>query len=166
MVWKTRICQIISTDEIFVINDFIYILLYYPVSANNLPSYRACSKFLASVSGYQYTRKAWRKEALELLLDQGFFQMDVHCIGYWRAIIDNLMTHDKTTFKDLMSKFINLKLLLAFYCRVIVKELSFVLKKKLIFFSPAKILREFFLFFVLIEVLINKINYLQVSDIE
>ena len=59
---------------------------------------------LASLSGYQYTRKAWRKEAFEMMLDPSFFQLDMRCINYWRSIIDNLMTHDKTTFKDLMSR--------------------------------------------------------------
>ncbi|XP_067674328.1 protein dopey-1-like isoform X1 [Haliotis asinina] len=73
-------------------------------SCHNLPSFRACSQILANISGYQYTRKAWRKEALELLLDLSFFQMDVKCIGFWRTVIDNLMTHDKTTFKDLMGR--------------------------------------------------------------
>lgn len=81
----------ISTDTIF--------------STHNLPSFRACSQMLASLSGYQYTRKAWRKEAFEMMLDPSFFQLDMRCINYWRSIIDNLMTHDKTTFKDLMSKF-------------------------------------------------------------
>ncbi|VDI65588.1 Hypothetical predicted protein [Mytilus galloprovincialis] len=73
-------------------------------STHNLPSYRACSQMLASLSGYQYTRKAWRKEAFELLMDPYFFQLDMRCIHYWRCIIDNLMTHDKTTFKDLMNR--------------------------------------------------------------
>ena len=82
-----------------------YVLLFcVTFSFPNIASFRACSQILSSVSGYQYTRKAWRREALELLLDPSFFQMDVKCIGYWRTVVDNLMTHDKTTFKDLMSK--------------------------------------------------------------
>lgn len=59
---------------------------------------------LSSISGYQYTRRAWRKEAFELLMEPSFFQMDAKSISYWHVIIDNLMTHDKTTFKDLMGK--------------------------------------------------------------
>ena len=39
-----------------------------------------------------------------MLLDPSFFQMDSACIGYWHSVVDNLMTHDKTTFKDLMCK--------------------------------------------------------------
>ncbi|XP_060070918.1 protein dopey-1-like [Ylistrum balloti] len=99
-----------SSEEKDKVAPFLTTIMYnvFPYLRNhtshNLPSYRACSQILASVSGYQYTRKAWRREALEMLLDPGFFQMDVKCIGYWRSIIDNLMTHDKTTFKDLMSR--------------------------------------------------------------
>ena len=82
--------------------------LYYVFSTHNTPSFRACSQILASLSSYQYTRKAWRKEAFELLLDSGFFQMDEVCVAFWRTILDNLMTHDKTTFKDLLGiKMIN-----------------------------------------------------------
>ena len=57
---------------------------------------------LCSLSGYQYTRKAWKKDVFDLLMDQNFFQMDELCISHWHGIIDNLMTHDKTTFKDLL----------------------------------------------------------------
>ncbi|KAK7479632.1 hypothetical protein BaRGS_00029098 [Batillaria attramentaria] len=73
-------------------------------SANNLPSYRACSQLLSSISGYQYSRKAWRKEVLELLLDPNFFQMDARSLASWRQSVDNLFMHDRTTFKDLMSR--------------------------------------------------------------
>ncbi|KAG8189706.1 hypothetical protein JTE90_022518 [Oedothorax gibbosus] len=73
-------------------------------SSDNIPSFRACCQLLANISGYQHTRKAWRKEAFELLLDSSFFQMSSSCIGYWRSIIDHLMTHDKTTFRDFMSR--------------------------------------------------------------
>lgn len=30
--------------------------------------------------------------------------MDAACFGYWRTIIDHLMTHDKTTFRDFLSR--------------------------------------------------------------
>uniref|UniRef100_A0AAY4AEP0 Dopey N-terminal domain-containing protein n=1 Tax=Denticeps clupeoides TaxID=299321 RepID=A0AAY4AEP0_9TELE len=71
-------------------------------SAHNAPSYRACIQLLSSLSGYQYTRRAWKKEAFDLFMDHTFFQMDSSCVSHWRAIIDHLMTHDKTTFRDLM----------------------------------------------------------------
>jgi len=74
-------------------------------SAHNAPSYRACVQLLSSLSGYQYTRRAWKKEAFDLFMDPSFFQMDASCVNHWRAIMDNLMTHDKTTFRDLMSEY-------------------------------------------------------------
>lgn len=73
-------------------------------SQHNIPSYRACSVLLSSLSGYQYTRKAWRRDALELLLDANFFQMTEVCLGYWQITVDNLMTHDRSTFRDLMAR--------------------------------------------------------------
>ncbi|XP_006892222.1 PREDICTED: protein dopey-1 [Elephantulus edwardii] len=73
-------------------------------SAHNAPSYRACVQLLSSLSGYQYTRRAWKKEAFDLFMDPNFFQMDASCVNHWRAIMDNLMTHDKTTFRDLMTR--------------------------------------------------------------
>uniref|UniRef100_A0A2K6GGD7 DOP1 leucine zipper like protein A n=1 Tax=Propithecus coquereli TaxID=379532 RepID=A0A2K6GGD7_PROCO len=85
-------------------------------SAHNAPSYRACVQLLSSLSGYQYTRRAWKKEAFDLFMDPSFFQMDASCVNHWRAIMDNLMTHDKTTFRDLMSE----------YCGIIVQTVSFL----------------------------------------
>lgn len=73
-------------------------------TVRNMPSFNACSKLLASLSSYQYTRKAWKKDVFDLLLDNALFQMDYSCLKYWRTIVDNLMTHDNTTFRDLMSK--------------------------------------------------------------
>ncbi|KAK7864583.1 hypothetical protein R5R35_003176 [Gryllus longicercus] len=70
----------------------------------NVPSFQACSQLLASLSSYQYTRKAWRKDVFDLLLDPSLFQMEAHCLPLWRTIVDNLMTHDNTTFRDLMSR--------------------------------------------------------------
>ena len=73
-------------------------------SKQNAPSFRACSHLLSSISGYQYTRKAWRKDAFELLLDPSFFQINSECFNHWKIIVDHLMTHDKTTFRDFLSK--------------------------------------------------------------
>ncbi|XP_067401392.1 protein dopey-2 isoform X2 [Emydura macquarii macquarii] len=83
-------------------------LLYYVFpylrnhSAYNAPSFRAGAQLLSSLSGYAYTKRAWKKEVLELYMDPAFFQMDTSCI-HWRFIIDHLLTHEKTMFKDLMS---------------------------------------------------------------
>ncbi|XP_011499422.1 PREDICTED: protein dopey-1 homolog [Ceratosolen solmsi marchali] len=73
-------------------------------TTKNIASFTACSQLLSSLSGYPYTRKAWRKDVLDLLLDPAFFQMTAACLPFWRTIIDNLMTHDNTTFRDLLTK--------------------------------------------------------------
>ncbi|GFO47236.1 protein dopey 1 [Plakobranchus ocellatus] len=101
---------IYSSEEKDKVASFLTTLLYnvFPYlrhhSSHNLPSYHACSQMLSSISGYQYTRRSWRKEAFEMLMESAFFQMDLRSIVYWRVVIDNLMTHDKTTFKDLMGR--------------------------------------------------------------
>ncbi|XP_049292630.1 protein dopey-1 homolog isoform X1 [Anopheles funestus] len=73
-------------------------------TVKNIPTFHACSNLLASLSTYQYIRKAWRKDALDLLLDTAFFQMDSRCLPYWKTILDSLMTCDNTTFRDLMNR--------------------------------------------------------------
>ncbi|XP_029636600.1 protein dopey-1 isoform X3 [Octopus sinensis] len=99
-----------GSDEKERIASFLTSIMYnvFPYlrnhSGHNIPSFRAASQLLSSISGYQYTRKAWRKEAFDLLMDPSFFQMDLKCLCHWSIVIDNLMTHDKTTFKDLMSR--------------------------------------------------------------
>ncbi|XP_059613480.1 protein dopey-1 homolog isoform X2 [Phlebotomus argentipes] len=70
----------------------------------NIPSFYACSNLLASLSTFQYTRKAWRKDVLDLLLDNSFFQMDLSCLPFWKSILDSLMTYDNTTFRELMNR--------------------------------------------------------------
>lgn len=89
-----------------LINGIMYFVNPYLKNhhVHNSPSFLACSHLLSSISGYQYTRKAWRKDALELLLDPQFFQMDSQSIEHWRVIVDHLMTHDKTTFRDFHSR--------------------------------------------------------------
>ncbi|XP_037344081.2 protein dopey-2 [Pungitius pungitius] len=72
-------------------------------SAYNMPSFEAGSQLLSSLSGYAYTKRAWKKEVFELFMDPLFFTMDVSCAPNWKSIIDHLLTHEKTMFKDLMS---------------------------------------------------------------
>ena len=101
---------IYHSDEKEKVVPLLYSVMDYVVpylrnhSRANLPSYRACSKLLAALSEYQYTRRAWKKDGMELLLDAAFFQTDLVSLAQWRVTVDNLMTHDKTTFKDLMSE--------------------------------------------------------------
>ncbi|KAJ8388524.1 hypothetical protein AAFF_G00132380 [Aldrovandia affinis] len=84
-------------------------LLYYVFpylknhSAYNAPSFCAGAQLLSSLSGYAYTKRAWKREAFELYMDPLFFHMDPACATHWRSIIDHLLTHEKTMFKDLMS---------------------------------------------------------------
>ncbi|KAG2456513.1 protein dopey-2 [Polypterus senegalus] len=84
-------------------------LLYYVFPylknhcAHNILSFRASAQLLSSLSGYAYTKRAWKKEVFELFVDPQFFQMDVSCVSHWRSIIDHLLTHEKTMFKDIMS---------------------------------------------------------------
>lgn len=73
-------------------------------TVRNVRSFDACSKLLANLSSYPYMRKAWRKDVFDLLLDNNLFQMEYSSLKYWKTIIDNLMTHDNTTFRDLMSE--------------------------------------------------------------
>ncbi|XP_069010080.1 protein DOP1B [Embiotoca jacksoni] len=72
-------------------------------SAYNMPSFEAGAQLLNSLSGYAYTKRAWKKEVFELFMDPLFFTMDASCAYSWKSIIDHLLTHEKTMFKDLMS---------------------------------------------------------------
>ncbi|CAN9497675.1 unnamed protein product [Ophioblennius macclurei] len=72
-------------------------------SAYNMPSFEAGAQLLSSLSGYAYTKRAWKKEVFELFMDPLFFTMDASCAHNWKSIIDHLLTHEKTMFKDLMS---------------------------------------------------------------
>uniref|UniRef100_A0AAR2L0S7 Dopey N-terminal domain-containing protein n=1 Tax=Pygocentrus nattereri TaxID=42514 RepID=A0AAR2L0S7_PYGNA len=72
-------------------------------SAYNMPSFSAGAQLLSSLSGYAYTKRAWKKEVLELFMDPLFFTMESSCACHWKSIIDHLLTHEKTMFKDLMS---------------------------------------------------------------
>lgn len=64
-----------------VLKSLMLVILAPPDSAHNAPSYRACIQLLSSLSGYQYTRRAWKKEAFDLFMDHTFFQMDSSCVS-------------------------------------------------------------------------------------
>ncbi|XP_066988498.1 protein dopey-1 homolog isoform X3 [Macrobrachium rosenbergii] len=70
----------------------------------NMAAFAACSQLLSSLSGYQYTVRAWRRDVLDLLLDPQAFMMLPPILPYWRTIVDYLCTHDKTVFKELLSR--------------------------------------------------------------
>lgn len=44
-----------------------------------MPSFEAGAQLLSSLSGYAYTKRAWRKEVFELFMDPLFFTMDASC---------------------------------------------------------------------------------------
>ncbi|XP_042221570.1 protein dopey-1 homolog isoform X2 [Homarus americanus] len=71
---------------------------------NNMAAFAACSQLLSSLSGYQYTVRAWRRDVLDLLLDTQAFMMLPSILTYWRTIVDYLCTHDKSVFKELLSR--------------------------------------------------------------
>ena len=77
-------------------------------TTSNLPLLRAGSGLLASLSEYQFTRRAWRKKGMELLLDPSFFMVDHETLKSWRTTTDNLMTHERNSFKELISKIASL----------------------------------------------------------
>jgi len=71
---------------------------------------------LSSVCGYQQTRRAWKKEVQDAFFHTNFFlsldnnKEDPHLVlkdnpvSKWKVVIDHLMTHDNTTFKDLIGR--------------------------------------------------------------
>lgn len=76
----------------------------YDHSVDARGCYRHAVKLLSSLSGFQVTRRAWKKEAFELFLANDFFIMDFDCLLEWKVIVDNLMTQDQVTFKELLSR--------------------------------------------------------------
>ncbi|XP_056415569.1 protein dopey-2 isoform X2 [Hyla sarda] len=107
-VLATLLDMVYRSDEkekaVPLISRLLYFVFPYLRNHNtyNAPSFRAGAQLLSSLSGYAYTKRAWKKEVLDLYMDPGFFQMDTSCI-YWKSIIDHLLTHEKTMFKDLMN---------------------------------------------------------------
>lgn len=98
---KDKITQIVTT---LMYNIIPYLKNH---TARNIPFFFACSNLLSTLTPYQYTRKAWRKDVFDLLMDPSFFQMDISCLPFWKHILDNLMSFDSVTFRELMSKFYN-----------------------------------------------------------
>uniref|UniRef100_A0A0P5JMF4 Dopey-1 n=1 Tax=Daphnia magna TaxID=35525 RepID=A0A0P5JMF4_9CRUS len=73
-------------------------------SQSNISGMRAASLLLSSLSDYPATRRAWRKDAFDLLLDPTFFMMDIETLRHWKNIIDNLMCHDKDAFREFLNR--------------------------------------------------------------
>jgi hypothetical protein len=95
---KDKITQIVTT---LMYNIIPYLKNH---TVKNVPFFYACSNLLSTLTPYQYTRKAWRKDVFDLLMDPSFFQMDISCLPFWKQILDNLMSFDSITFRELMSE--------------------------------------------------------------
>eukprot|EP00090_Calanus_glacialis_P040879 TRINITY_DN7157_c0_g1_i15.p1 TRINITY_DN7157_c0_g1~~TRINITY_DN7157_c0_g1_i15.p1 ORF type:complete len:885 (-),score=268.55 TRINITY_DN7157_c0_g1_i15:207-2777(-) len=93
-----------------LLNIVMYNLVPYLRSHtfSNLPLLRAGSGLLASLSEYPFTRRAWRKEGMELLLDPSFFLVDHETLRSWRITTDSLMSHERNAFKELITRIANL----------------------------------------------------------
>ncbi len=59
-----------------------------------------------SLTFYPYTRKTWKKEVFEMLFDSQYFHVDSITLEYSKAIVDNLISNDRTMFKDVLSMLI------------------------------------------------------------
>ena len=81
-----------------------YHFKFSPSSSDFQPCYMHAVKLLSSLSGFQVTRKAWRKEAFDLFLDPSFFAVELEALREWKVVIDNLMTQDQVTFRDLLTR--------------------------------------------------------------
>jgi hypothetical protein len=66
--------------------------------------YHSSVQLLSSLSGFQATRKAWRRETFDLFMANNFFVMKLESLQEWKVLVDNLMTQDKTTFRDLLTR--------------------------------------------------------------
>lgn len=91
--------------SITITTNVINVLIPYLKNKNpsNYKSYTACSKLLENISQYQYTRKAWKKEIFEIFLDSSFSIIRIDNLLSWRFILDNLMTYDNITFRELLT---------------------------------------------------------------
>ena len=74
-------------------------------SLSNVLGMRAAAKLLASLSHFPATRRAWRRDALDLLLlDAQFFAVDAETLRSWRHVVDNLMSHDKDALREFLAR--------------------------------------------------------------
>ncbi|VDD81929.1 unnamed protein product [Mesocestoides corti] len=71
---------------------------------SNSSHFTAASQVLAKLSSYQFTRRAWRRDVFELFVDPNFFQITPSALYSWCTLVDNLMTQDKNTFKEALTR--------------------------------------------------------------
>ncbi|BHF78502.1 Protein dopey-1 [Sparganum proliferum] len=73
-------------------------------TASNARHFALASQVLATLSSYQFTRRAWRKDVFDMLMDSNFFQMSPSALDSWCILVDNLMTQDKNAFKEALTR--------------------------------------------------------------
>ena len=61
-------------------NEYDCSILNYTSSLESREYYTLSLKILASLSGFQITRRSWSKETLELFLDHQFFVSDMESL--------------------------------------------------------------------------------------
>ncbi|CAH8628561.1 unnamed protein product [Schistosoma rodhaini] len=104
LVYKSDEKDRVST---FLNNILCNIFPYLRVrTLSNSDHFTVASKLIASISSYQYTRKSWRRDVLDLFYEPIFFQMSPVALQSWNLIIDNLMTQDKSTFKEALARLV------------------------------------------------------------
>lgn len=84
-----------------MVNLWPYLKTHSMANKNN---FRAASHLLMSLTVYPYTRKTWKKEVYDMLFDNIYFYVDSATLDYCKAIIDNLISNDRSMFKDVLSK--------------------------------------------------------------
>lgn len=82
----------------------LFVVVYCCCSPEFQQCFTHASKLLASLSGFQVTRKSWRKEIFDLFLAYDLFEMNTVSLREWKVIVDNLMTQDQVTFRDLLAR--------------------------------------------------------------
>lgn len=73
-------------------------------SVANKNNFRAASNLLKSLTVYPYTRKTWKKEVFDMLFENMYFHVDSATLDHCKDIIDNLISNDRSMFKDVLSK--------------------------------------------------------------
>lgn len=93
---------------------FYKLIINYNVTNRvaNKNNFRAASHLLMSLTVYPYTRKTWKKEVFEMLFENLFFHVDAPTLEYSKSIIDNLISNDRTMFKDVLSIYKTYKIII------------------------------------------------------
>lgn len=101
-VWedKERACVVLGQ----VLTHLMPLLDSYGIA--DLLHKQAASVVLSTlaISKFQYSLKAWRKEAWGLFLKPDFFLTDLPCLQHWRFIVSRAVQSEFSLFSDLLSR--------------------------------------------------------------